>query len=281
MYLYVYILIDTYLKNVIYVTFFESYHTVCLFFSHLHRLYHLRYLMPQQHLFTLPCHAISNHARINFNHFSRETKMKQFNKLSIYVAALTIAQAFCGIAYAEPRCDISVPVKDINWDGCTKKSMDITNTSPNATLSGASLVKVDLSNSKLPNMNLTNANLSGANLVGTNFSNANFSDANLYGVNLSNANLSGANLSNAILNNANLSNANLTGANLTDAVLKNANLAGANLTNATINGAKFTGVTFINLPSTTNFFNAPHPAIWINGKLCNSLSGSTGKCMKD
>jgi hypothetical protein len=90
-----------------------------------------------------------------------------------------------------------------------------------ANLSGANLIRA----------NLSDANLSGANLI-----RANLSDANLSGANLSGANLNDANLIRANLSDANLIRANLSGANLSDANLSGA-MSGANLIRANLSGA--------------------------------------------
>ena len=70
---------------------------------------------------------------------------------------------------------------------------------------------------------------------------ADLSNARLIGVDLSGANLSGANLSNATLSEANLEGANLMSANLREGFFWFANLSGAELSFTDLSGARFLG----------------------------------------
>jgi uncharacterized protein YjbI with pentapeptide repeats len=114
-------------------------------------------------------------------------------------------------------------------------------------LTGATLVRTDL----------TAANLADATLVGTDLTSAKLSEADLSGADITRANLSGANLTRAKLHNANFTGANLISADLSEANLtevgwltemdlltqvdlRRANLTKANLTKAYLTGADFT-----------------------------------------
>jgi hypothetical protein len=102
-----------------------------------------------------------------------------------------------------------------------------------AILREASLSRADLFAANLSGANLNTANLSGAKLFETNLSGAVLSRrANLFRAEFYDANLSGANLNTADLSGANLWDTNLSSANLWGANLSGANLSGANLKNA-------------------------------------------------
>lgn len=103
-----------------------------------------------------------------------------------------------------------------------------------ALLTGATLIKTDLSDAHMEATACEGAIFEGARLYYTNLAGANLEGAKLSGVSLVKTNLSGANLGSADLRSAHISNGNLAGANLWSAHLEGANLVGAHL-----EGAKF------------------------------------------
>ena len=139
-----------------------------------------------------------------------------------------------------------------------------------ANLSGAFLLKANLSNAYLEGANLSSAllnmaNLSNANLTGAKLFNTDFHSTNLNGANFTGANFSGSDLATMSFDGVNLSNANFTGANLDATHFKSANLKGANFTGAKgidrmvyFDGADLSGAT------------------WTDGRKC--VDGSIGDC---
>lgn len=110
-------------------------------------------------------------------------------------------------------------------------------------LSGAKLIRFDLTSTDINGADLSEAdlsqtNLSFAELREVNLTRANLSGADLSGTNLSGKNLSGVNFSNAKLTFANLSEADLSGANLSDT-----DISEAKLLNTTLNSAFYTSKT--------------------------------------
>ncbi len=108
-----------------------------------------------------------------------------------------------------------------------------------ADLSGANFwwarfFAANLKGADLSHAALINANLKGADLSGADLSEAEPTAAILNGADLSHAKLSKANLSEAILGEADLSYAKLSGADLSEAGLMGANLKGADLSGTTL-----------------------------------------------
>jgi uncharacterized protein YjbI with pentapeptide repeats len=127
-----------------------------------------------------------------------------------------------------------------------------------ADLTGATLVRTNLTRAKLTKADLggadlTEAYLTGADLTRAKLLNANFARANLVSAHLTEANLTEVkfltemdlltevDLTGANLAGADLTRAYLTGANLTGAYLTEADLTGADLTEADLTGADLTG----------------------------------------
>jgi uncharacterized protein YjbI with pentapeptide repeats len=113
-------------------------------------------------------------------------------------------------------------------------------------LSGANLLRADLSEANLSGANLHCANLNWANLWRADLRSADLSSAKLAGADLSEADLFRANLSGVILGGAdlrraNFSSAKLIGADLNKAILFDANLSSADLSKADISQANFLG----------------------------------------
>ena len=111
-----------------------------------------------------------------------------------------------------------------------------------ADLTGADLSEANLREAKLARADLYKANLRGADLSEASLYEANLREAYLSGANLHWADLFEANLSGASLSGANLRRATLYAADLYEAHLNNANLRGANLTKANLFNANLTGV---------------------------------------
>jgi hypothetical protein len=106
-----------------------------------------------------------------------------------------------------------------------------------ADLSGASLVRMDLSGSRCAGAIMSKAMLTEAVFAG-----ADLSGADLSGADLTGADLTGARARGVRLIEADLTDANLAGAALSGAMMFGANLEGANLKGADLTGADLTGV---------------------------------------
>lgn len=119
------------------------------------------------------------------------------------------------------------------WNQWREKYIDIQPDLRKASLFGADLSAINLSNA-----NFFEADLRSANLKGSNLSEANFLRADLRQANFSGSDLSGAHFHEAILSDANLSGAILSGADLRDANLNYADLRKADLKEAYLFGAK-------------------------------------------
>jgi hypothetical protein len=106
-------------------------------------------------------------------------------------------------------------------------------------LTGAKLVRVDLTLADLRRVNLSHADLYRASLVGSNLTDAILDQAALTRASLTDANLTSAKLFHADLYDADLSGADLTDADLNTADLSEARLPGAKLTRADLADVRF------------------------------------------
>lgn len=117
----------------------------------------------------------------------------------------------------------------------------------------ASFAQLNLKGAHLPGLifaftdiDFSGSDLSGAVLVKSDLSMANLSETALVGADLSAADLGEALLSASDLSGAKLVETNLRGANLGSAVLRKADLSGAALTDAALAGADLSGATLAN-----------------------------------
>ena len=109
-------------------------------------------------------------------------------------------------------------------------------------LTGATLIRADLTGADLTGATLIRADLSEADLTGADLTGADLTGVHLTGAHLHNANLTRAHLRDADLTGATLIRADLTSADLTGATLIRADLTGARLGRVKLDGAKFSGV---------------------------------------
>lgn len=152
--------------------------------------------------------------------------------ITAYSPVSGVIPGFVSVAYA--GCDDD-PSSGVDWSECRKRNLIMTGVD----LSGANLLRSDLSSSDLRNSEFTGANFRKSNLVRAALGNSTAVGANFTGIIASRTDFSGGDFSGSSFAKAETSRSDFTGAKLSGADMSKAEFSRARFGGANINEVKF------------------------------------------